>query len=667
MNELLLEFFNAITEKRISVSVADQPPGTVQKTAGGRFRAKQIRTNKVLYWGDEEMATAWARGQKDDTGGDTQDAPSGKDKPASTLTPKDEPPTGYQPPEGEKQAPTGQPSAKTKPIVKSKDLDQSVDSVGLFNKDARFAKDGVSDREFSSNEDVESATHTITPRQLAAFFIDQNGNTLFPKKYIKVLSRLLSTQPSTLTISDFTNASGAGTLASTTGELLTMMGASIQDDQTAEKFFSTIEQLVKANQKLKESIIDTGWVKSAKKVRSALVRRYDSQFGQGNWQLSGFAWDVKDEVEALGLPDYKNNKGFSTDIYIRVSSGGQQLLDEISLKKELKANLLNGTSGRVSDIMVYGAATDEDRKLYEDLNAKLDALAGNTSAKAKRERNELNKQRNEIIEKYNLQVPDEVRVDRVQMKQALFYDKYVSDERARAEVGQFAYFWKQLSKKQKLEIAQQISTSMNQKETYAAETVNKFDQLFKLGISTPESFEDSIRKTVGTDPTRRSKILLSIMNGIQASGQPSKLAKVYNTAIIQNSHTHSKAVRDFLLQNQAARKGLLLSIRDAFPLKSLFEGEETMVLGEVVADTKVLHHIFETDNFEELEQKLTVRDEPPPPSIVYRAVGQEDIPIAEITSRPDGIGYGKAWKLEMSVHKDFAKKLQEANKVVYNM
>jgi hypothetical protein len=100
MKELLTEFLATILKeagkKRISTSVEDQPPGTVEPTAGGRFRAKQVGTNKVLYWGDKEMALAWARGQKDATGddGDYRDADIGsnipkdlwrKGKEASTL------------------------------------------------------------------------------------------------------------------------------------------------------------------------------------------------------------------------------------------------------------------------------------------------------------------------------------------------------------------------------------------------------------------------------------------------------------------------------------------------------------------------------------------------------------------------------------------------------
>ena len=85
-----------------------------------------------------------------------------------------------------------------------------------------------------------------------------------------------------------------------------------------------------------------------------------------------------------------------------------------------------------------------------------------------------------------------------------------------------------------------------------------------------------------------------------------------------------------------------------------------MTLGDLSADKGTLKAIFGTDNFEEIQQSLSVRDNPPPPAIVYIA-GEtgEQIPIAEIKTRPDGIGYGSNWKLEMSLHKDFAQKLKE--------
>ena len=58
------------------------------------------------------------------------------------------------------------------------------------------------------------------------------------------------------------------------------------------------------------------------------------------------AWDTKSDVEALGLSDYEKNKGFSTDMYLKVKRpDGTEVLDEISLKKSTKVNFLNSGAG----------------------------------------------------------------------------------------------------------------------------------------------------------------------------------------------------------------------------------------------------------------------------------------------------------------------------------
>ena len=90
-------------------------------------------------------------------------------------------------------------------------------------------------------------------------------------------------------------------------------------------------------------------------------------------------------------------------------------------------------------------------------------------------------------------------------------------------------------------------------------------------------------------------------------------------------------------------------------------GEESMHLADLSADKDTLKEVFGVDSFEELEQNLTVRETPPPASIVYSVEGKESIPIAEINTRPDGIGYGGSWKLEMKVHPKFAEELEKQN------
>jgi hypothetical protein len=285
---------------------------------------------------------------------------------------------------------------------KNKELDQTKNTKGEFNE-GNLSKDGVTDKQFAANKKVKPTPSQIKVSQIEKFFLDKNGNTKFPKKYLKVLARMLSTKTGGVTISDFTDASGAGTLSSTMGELLTLMAVTIKDDNESKEFFGMLREHIKANGK--DSIIDIGWVNSAEKVRKTQFNRYDRKYGKGNWELDNMAWDVEGEVESLGMENYKQNKGFSTDVYAKVKVGGKYILDEISLKKEIKANLLNATSGRVADIMVRGSATDEDLVVYDDLNARIDSLMGLKYSASKKEKAELIALRDAIVEKYNVNVP----------------------------------------------------------------------------------------------------------------------------------------------------------------------------------------------------------------------------------------------------------------------
>jgi hypothetical protein len=557
------------------------------------------------------------------------------------------------------------PTGKKKKAKKNKQLDQTKNTKQEFNK-GNLSKDGVTDEEFAKNKKIKPASNQITVKEIEKFFLDKNGNTKFPKKYLKVLARLLSTKPGGVTISDFTDVSGAGTLSSTMGELLTMMGATIKDDNLAKEFFNMIRQHVKANGS--ESIIDIGWVNSAEKVRKAQFARYDRKYGKGNWELDNMAWDVEGEVEALGMENYKENKGFSTDVYAKVKVNGEYVLDEISLKKEIKANLLNATSGRVADIMVRGLASDEDLKIYDDLNTKIDALSGLKDKESVAERKKLIEQRDAIVEKYNVNVPDDVKVSHVQRIQRELHEKFV--EKGIGEISTFLKkFCDKKNKKYRKDSVSVMTTTLNQKPDYNAKVTQQLDAVCALmpkgGFKNAEDYNKALKQAKIGDTSDMQKINMAFMAAIAEENPKSQAAKSYKL-IVTNSHNHSKAVREFLLTNPAAKKGLLMSIREALPLKALFEGEENMILSDVSIDDDVLKDVFGVDSFEELEQKLTVRDTPPPPSIVYSVEGKEDIPVAEIVSRPDGIGYGGSWKLIMAVHPDFAKKLKEANERLNN-
>ena len=51
----------------------------------------------------------------------------------------------------------------------------------------------------------------------------------------------------------------------------------------------------------------------------------NSKYGNGMYQTN---------LESLGNDNYNKNKGFSSDMYVKVSVNGKPVLDEISLKKD---------------------------------------------------------------------------------------------------------------------------------------------------------------------------------------------------------------------------------------------------------------------------------------------------------------------------------------------
>jgi hypothetical protein len=113
---------------------------------------------------------------------------------------------------------------------------------------------------------------------------------------------------------------------------------SITDDEKANQFFDMIAEHAKNNN---NTIISSSWAESGRQVRQGIIDRYNRAFGEGNWKFKNAAWDIKDEVEALGVEDYKRDKGFSTDVYFTLEVDGRTILDEVSLKKDRTANLLN--------------------------------------------------------------------------------------------------------------------------------------------------------------------------------------------------------------------------------------------------------------------------------------------------------------------------------------
>jgi len=534
---------------------------------------------------------------------------------------------------------------------KNKSL-KEIDSVSEFNKNPKFAEDGVSDTDFENNPNIQKTDNQIqfTPEELDNYF---DNPRKFPKKYEKVLIRILNTKKSNdISITDFTDAAGGGTMSSTAGEILTMIGMSIKDPNKAKEFFDKVENHIKSNGK--SSVLDKGWVKSASEVRSATINRYNRQFGEGNWELETMAWDIKEEVEALGLEDYTKNKGFSTDTYAKVNVNGKSILDEVSLKKNKLANLLNTTTSRVDDIYFQGSATSDEIEEKSKLNKE------KKSATAKRKK-EINKRIDELNDKYNQDIPEDAKVEVVKEKQ-----KNIHSEGLLKNGKNFKKLnedYNKLSRKDKDTKIRELELLMGQ--NFSPKQRKQFENaLSSIGPDLTLDKLKDINKSLGLKTDSRAVQKTSVMLHALAKLMNNPAGETYDK-LVKNSHNHAKAVADSILSNDKAKNGLLQSIREDFPLKSLITGEENMTLGNLSADKGTLAKIFGETDFSKIQENLKVRETPPPAAIVYQAgVEGEVIPIAEIKTRPDGIGYGGNWKLEMKVHPDFATKLEEAEKLL---
>ena len=224
--------------------------------------------------------------------------------------------------------------------------------VGDPAKTKEFNRDLEPDSEAFNERNINSAI----PEPPSKYVIPEEvlQNVKFPKRYANALQRMVNTKltndsKSWKHFSDIEG--GAGQISAQAGELMTMMGSSLDDTQF-EVFIASLEEHEKnqiaSNPELKKEstrIVTKSWIKSARNTRKVIIDRVAKQYGSGA-QVIGASWDAKSEVEALGLNDYETNKGFSTDMYLKVrKANGDELLDEISLKKDKNVNFLNSGIG----------------------------------------------------------------------------------------------------------------------------------------------------------------------------------------------------------------------------------------------------------------------------------------------------------------------------------
>tara|TARA_R100001163_G_scaffold25108_1_gene20668 strand:- start:395 stop:2365 length:1971 start_codon:yes stop_codon:yes gene_type:complete len=476
----------------------------------------------------------------------------------------------------------------------------------------------------------------------------------FPKKYIKVLERIMNTKKTGTfepNIKSFINAAGAGQISSTAGEIMTMMAVSMD-----EKQFNFLEQKLGEHfDNLSDSvsdadlILDRDWIESAKGVRQGVSERYDDYYGKGNWEIVGSAWDTKDDVEGMGF-DY-SKKGFSTDAYFRLKVNGEDVLDELSLKKDFDVAL---SQPGVNEVFYWTLATDkDDKKEYDEIIEKLQEVddAGKQVVRGKN-RSELVKRKKELLEKH----------------QNIIGDDGNPSVRTKRENESSNKYLKNLNQKQ-LDLLKSAKDDDFDIPILKKTKTNKYmktlaSELTKMSppISS-EQLNDVIKKLFKKGGQKYvNKATMITARLLSHLGDKTSTNHVDERIGITAKFT--KAFMKNIVDVPEIKDGILSTIREKFPLNTLMSGEETMALGGVSADKKVMKEIFGTDNYDEIETNLEVSgpNEKGFYQLLYKVKGTDKVVnLADLRARQRGIGYSTTPNFEMTLHEDFKGELYRSN------
>lgn len=495
-----------------------------------------------------------------------------------------------------------------------------------------------------------------------------------PKKYIKLVERLINSRyvnQTTPPITSMINASGAGKIQAQAAEVLSMIGPTLNDDEmknlmdTIRKHNEKLPQILKKDgtsykppkyEKGSEPILSEDWLQSVESVRGGIKSRLDATYGEGNWEVENGAWDLKGDVEAMGLPDYQKNKGFSTDMYLRVKTPDGSVLDEVSLKKNLDIFLSQPSVNAVDE---WGVV--EDKKEYDEIVRKKQELKSAGKDKGK-EYKELTKRQKEILQKANDNIPEDANPKKFNKKttqSASNFFENVSEEQHNKlkdlDENDDEYITKlsKITGQTKDYCKVLVKTMKSLKHPYSKEELRQamIDNGFNPKKTTgkyQDKFSVMMMRTMGGEPINDESASESLNNHLQ-------IGKDFNKSFVEN------------MVKEPYKSGVMNTIREKFPLKSLMDGEEKMSLGGVNADPEVMKEIFGTTDYDKVQEKLTIQgpDDKGEYQLVFQAeVGGDVVPISTIAPRQRGLGYEPVVNLEMNLHPVMKEKLYCANKKI---
>ena len=312
-----------------SLNLVEKRDGEVWKTSAGTWAGK--RDGKTQYGlSDKDKAQAYVAGK------DVED-----EEEPSEKEPK-------------------KPSGKENPKRERGGKDKTLQKIDTSNSEWYIEDIEPSDSDYKTPNGFETPPPPFK-------FPDDVYNGKYPKKYATLVERMMNSQRKGKKppITDFITGGGAGANAAQAGEVMTMMASSMSDeewDKTSKMLLAKADEQKKAGI---TGIIDKSWIEAAGNYRSAINNQIKGKFPEGT-EITHTGWDTEEDTKAMGWTDYKGQKGFSSDIYVKVKlPNGETVMHEVSLKKDKNINFLNSGTGKFREWAPDVEGTDIDPAVHQ--------------------------------------------------------------------------------------------------------------------------------------------------------------------------------------------------------------------------------------------------------------------------------------------------------------
>jgi hypothetical protein len=547
---------------------------------------------------------------------------------------------------------------------------------------------GYSDKDFYSKAHKEAlAKQKIKVRSKPYKMDDASKQNLrdsgFPEKYIKFLERCINTQVNGKkpAVTELIKQGGAGQIQSQFGEVMAMAFMSIRDPNVRRQMADVLNsEIAKSAQEFggdKASPIATkDWVEASLTHAEAFDSAMDEKYGKGKWRFEGAAWDIKGDIETLGL-DYKN-KGFSTDVMLRVqpldkngNPNGPAKAQKNSLKKDENIFFFNGSINEVNNF-VLNFVDDAERKRVRGY----EAIATKAGAS------------NKNVDDRKAAIAAAERITGLKGGKAVAALKQMAgDIRDKAFNAAPKHVQQAVSKVRNFGAAQTKSaeTLINSANTDIktpndvianAKNIDSGDKDFAkfsykavkdCKASGTEDMTTCIRQKLSkagekTTDDKVCKVAVMATKVAAAAGDVAAekaLSKHYSLAVEAGN-----ALMNVLPESEQLMGGLMQKLADAFPMKTCMEGEEFMCIDGMKVTQKTLQTVFGVASYDELQKGMQLKRLPTGETIlVYGAKDKngKDIPIGVVGARQKGKGYEGTVGFEISCSDDFALAIAEAN------